>query len=90
MFLPCELLKGSRLNLVLDVFDTWSSEFNFSPYRSSIILSRVRVSATVNNCGLRTLSLSLLDFLFTELLTIITHSDPFNYREQGLPHLLAR
>jgi hypothetical protein len=39
------------------------------------ILSRVRVSATVNNCGLRIWSLNLLDFLFTELLTIITRSD---------------
>jgi hypothetical protein len=48
-----------------------------------------RVSTTVNNCGLQIWSLSLLDILFTELLTIITHSDHFNYTEEGLPRLLA-
>jgi hypothetical protein len=51
---------------------------------------RVKVSATVNNCGLRIWSLSVFDFISTEHLTITTHSDHFNYTDQGLPRLLAR
>jgi hypothetical protein len=83
-----KLLNLIYCNMQIEIIYLWYHLFRDGHFTNHIV-SHVRVSATVNDCGLQIWSLNLLYFLFTELLTIISHSDNFNYTDQRLPCLLA-